>query len=321
MDLVSFAQASRVKILIGKGGVGKTTMTCALARALSGEGLHVLIVELEGRPEVPRAFGREEGIDYDGSLLHHDASGGTVTARRVTPDEALLEYLADRSLGKLSRRLITSGVLDVVSGAIPGIKEVLLLGKIKQIANEASVDVVLVDAPATGHAVSMLTSPAGVASVARTGPVQEQAQQVVELLADPRRCSVLLVTIPEELPVTEAIDAAYAVEDRTGVALGPVLCNLVDTASVSLSRPAAGAARDASIALDPDLERALDDAATFQRHRAEDASAQLGRLRHDLPLPVIELPRLTTPAIGPLELEALARGISEGFASLGDVTS
>jgi hypothetical protein len=100
-----------------------------------------------------------------------------------------------------------------------------------------------------------------------------------------------------------------------------VLCNLVDTASVSLSRPAADAARDASIALDPDLERALDDAATFQRHRAEDASAQLGRLRHDLPLPVIELPRLTTPAIGPLELDALARGISEGFASLGDVAS
>jgi anion-transporting ArsA/GET3 family ATPase len=320
MDLVSFARASRVKILIGKGGVGKTTMTCALGRALSAEGLHVLIVELEGRPEVPRAFGRDEGIDYDGSLLHEDGSGGSVTARRVTPDEALLEYLAERSLGKLSRRLITSGVLDVVSGAIPGIREVLVLGKIKQIANEASVDVVLVDAPATGHAVSMLTSPAGVASVARTGPVREQAEQVVELLADPSRCSVLLVTIPEELPVTEAIDAAYAVEDRAGVALGPVLCNLVDTAPDALARSAAAAALEVGITLDPGLEIALDEAAGFQRRRSADAMAQLSRLRRDLPLPVIELPRMTTPTIGPAELEVLSRGIHDGFASLGGVS-
>jgi anion-transporting ArsA/GET3 family ATPase len=316
MELTSFAQGAKVKFLIGKGGVGKTTVTCALARALAEAGQRVLIVELEGRPEVPRAFGLPGDLDYEGQLLFTGTTGGTVSARRVTPDEALLEYLADRSLARLSKRLLTTGVLDVVAGAIPGIRDVLVLGKIKQIANESAVDVVLVDAPATGHAISLLTSPAGVADVARSGPVREQAEQVVAMLSDPARCEVLLVTIPEELPITESVEAAFRVEDRAGVALGPVLCNLVETESPLLDSQARAAAAEDGIDLSEDLADALDAAAAFQRQRERGASEQLERLRRELPLPVVELPRLGAPSIRPAELAVLAAALTLGLSRI-----
>ena len=319
MDLAEFAAASRVRFLIGKGGVGKTTVTCALALALAKNGSRVLLVELEGRPEVPIAFGADESLDYIETVLFESDSGGSVTARRLSPDEALLEYLGDHGMARLSKRLMSSGVLDVVAGAIPGIREVLLLGKIKQIANESPVDVVLVDSPATGHAVTLLTSPAGVATAARSGPVRHQADQVVEMLSDPARASVILVTIPEELPVTETVEAAFKVEDQAQVALGPVFANRVDLVTASLEIPSRGAASEIGILLDERSSQALDAAASFARHRAASGAHELDRLRHELPLPVVELPRLVTPAIGFDELELLSAAISEGLQSIEDV--
>jgi len=316
MDLREFAADSKVKILIGKGGVGKTTVTCTLARALAGAGLRVLIVELEGRPEVARSFGIHTELSYEPEPLYVDPSGGLVSARLLTSDEALLEYLDDHGLGRISRRLLRSGVLDVVAGAIPGIRDVLVLGKIKQISNEQPVDVVLVDAPATGHAVTLLTSAAGLAEVARSGPVRHQAEAVVEMLSDPGRCSVLLVTLPEELPVSETIEAAFTVEDRAGVSLGPLICNLVDLAAASLAVPAGVAAAEAGIELDIQVITDLDQAAAFQRHRAATASSQLDRLRRELPLPAVKLPRLAAASIGPAELELLAHALAEGLERL-----
>ena len=316
MDLAEFAAASRVRFLIGKGGVGKTAVTCALAKALADAGQRVLLVELEGRPEVPMAFGADTELDYVELPLFESPTGGSVIARRLTPDEALLEYLSDHGMARLSRRLLSSGVLDVVAGAIPGIREVLLLGKIKQIANEAPVDVVLVDAPATSHAVTLLTSPAGVATAARSGPVRHQADEVVAMLSDPTRASVILVTIPEELPVTETIEAAFKVEDLAGVALGPVVANRVDVVSAALTTSAHDAAAAAHREFTPEVERALDDAATFARHRARVGFDELARLRSELPLPVIELPRLLAPAIGPEQLTVLAGALTAGLAPI-----
>ena len=139
----------------------------------------------------------------------------------------------------MSRRLARTGVLDVVSTAIPGIRDVLVLGKVKQLEVAGAADLIVVDAPATGHAITFLTSAAGMVDAARGGPLRTQAQDVVELLSDPARCRVILVTLPEEMPVSETIESAYTLEDKAGVQLGPVIVNACDPEPSGLDRPAA----------------------------------------------------------------------------------
>ena len=319
MEIASFVAEAKVRILIGKGGVGKTTVTCALAAALAGEGFSVLLVELEGRPDVAQAFGRSGELPFEPVLLQETSSGGRVEGRQLPPNEVLVEYLADHGLGRISKRLASSGILDVVASAIPGIRDILVLGKIKQLSNESAADVVLVDAPATGHAVTLLTSAAGLADVARSGRVRRQADEVIDMLSDPSRCQVTLVTIPEELPVTEAIEAAFLVEDRAGVALGPLIANRVDRAAPALATPARSAAQKASLDIDLATLDALDQAARFQRHRAGVADEALNRLRTELPLSVIELPRVASAVIGPSELDELAIALRAGLLRLGSV--
>ena len=319
MDLDALGNEATVRFLLGKGGVGKTAITCAMGRALAGTGRRVLLVELEGRPEILRAFGVVGDLGYAEQVVYQDPSGGSVIARHITPDEALLEYLDDHALARLSRRLLASGVIDVVAGAIPGIREVLLLGKVKQVANESGADIVLVDCPATGHAVTLLTSASGVATAARSGPVRAQADQVVTMLTDPARASVILVTIPEELPVTETVEAAFRIEEEAGMALSLVICNRADLAQPQLDISAADAdglnvvraALRAGVVLDGSTLAALDAAAAFQQHQIDSCAEQLLRLRTELPLPQVVLPRLAAPSIGPAEVEELAGLLAE----------
>ena len=134
----------------------------------------------------------------------------------------------------------------MISTAIPGIRDVLVLGKVKQLERDRAADLILVDAPATGHAITFLTSASGMVSAARGGPLRTQAQDVVELLSDPARCRVLLVTLPEELPVSETVESAFTLEDKAGVQLGPVIINACDPEPVGLERPAAEVAAAAA---------------------------------------------------------------------------
>jgi len=316
MDLPSFANAAKVHILIGKGGVGKTTTTAAFATACAAQGLRVLIITLENRPDLATSFGRDEPLSYEEVHLLDHRTGGSVHARVITPDDALVEYLNDHGFLRLTRRLISTGLLDVIAGSIPGLRDVLILGKIKQIAADNIADVIVVDAPATGHAMTFLTSAAGLMDVARSGPVRAQAASVVEMLTDPSRCRVLLVTLAEELPVSEAIEAAFLVEDKAGVSLGPVIVNQVDVAAPTLQRSSLDLALAQGVKLEADLARALDTAAGFQLQRASIASEQLDRLRRELPLPVIELPRILSPEIGSDEREFLAHLLTEEFDAL-----
>jgi len=126
MDVAAFCAESRVVIVAGKGGVGKTTVAATLGRLAAEAGLSALLVELEGKPGLHRAFGGTDPLDYQESQLLGD-NGSGVRARRITPDDALLEYLADHGLRRISKRLVSSGVIDVVSTAIPGIKDANLM--------------------------------------------------------------------------------------------------------------------------------------------------------------------------------------------------
>ena len=324
MDVGTFCAQSHVLVVAGKGGVGKTTMTAALARMAADAGNSVLIVELEGKSGITTAFGHREDLGYDDVLLApagpRGSRGvtGSVRARRLTPDDALMEYLEDHGLRRVSKRLAHSGVLDVVSTAIPGIRDVLVLGKVKQLEREALADLILVDAPATGHAITFLTSAAGLVSAARGGPLRTQAQDVVDLLSDPARCRVILVTLPEELPVSETIESAYTLEDKAGVQLGPVIVNACDPEPVGLDRPAATVAAAAGVAdtLSPGHLAALEAARRFRLARHAVSTEQVERLGRELPLPHLLVPALDAASIGPAETQQLAGALAGAVTGL-----
>ena len=288
MPTQTLSSGPKVRILLGKGGVGKTVITSALARALAEEGARTLLVELDGRPEIARHFGFDGPLPQEDTLLYQSASGGTVIGRHVAADDALIGYLNDHAMKAVSRRLHKSGLVDLIAGSIPGLRDVLVLGKLKQFAARDDIDSIVVDGPATGHALTLLTSPAGLARVARAGPVKDQADQVSSLLRDATRCGVVLVTTPEELPITETIEAAYRIEDEADIALEFIISNRVH-AVVSDSVLEQLSVLEAE-SMSSDLGAALREAFDFSRARSGDEQPELERLRRELPLPLIMVP-------------------------------
>src|SRR5436305_14914875 len=258
VDPARFCSQSRLVIVAGKGGVGKTTVSAALAVMAAEAGLDTLSVEVEGKTGLGAAFGRGE-LSYDEVELAQQ-----VRARTVTPDQALLEYLEDHGMRRLSKRLANTGFLDVVATAAPGIKDILVLGKVKQLERAGEADLIVLDAPAAGHAVTFLTSARGLLDAVRVGPVRTQAEEVLELLTDPARCQVLLVTLPEETPVNEAVETAARLRERVGVHIGAIVVN-------GLYPPVRGLLPGAELLADVPADEAepLRAAAAFRRSRNE----------------------------------------------------
>jgi anion-transporting ArsA/GET3 family ATPase len=211
---------------------------------------------------------------------------------------------------------VSSGALDVVSTAIPGIRDILVLGKVKSLERERAADLILVDAPATGHAMTFLTSAQGLLDAARSGPVRAQAADVVELLTDPVRCQVALVTLPEEMPVNEVVEAAYQLEDRVGISLGPVIANACLPDEPLLDSDPAAAAAEAGVTLAPVERDALAAASRFRAQRRRLQEEQLARLATELPLPQLRAPFLFSPSIGPDEVAVLSGALTAGIGAL-----
>jgi hypothetical protein len=139
---------------------------------------------------------------------------------------------------------------------------------------------------------------------------------VLELLEDHRRCQVVLVTIPEETPVNEAVDTAFSLEDRVGIGLGPIVVNGVYPALAGLAADPAAAATVADVALRPGEADTLAAAAAFRRDRMALQATQVARLEAQLPLPQLRLPFLFTTDIGPAELEELSRALLDEVEAL-----
>ena len=314
MEVAQFCSTSHVVIVAGKGGVGKTTVTAALAVTAARAGLRVLVVEVEGKSGLTSMFDVPT-LGYDETEL---APG--IRARFLTPDQALIEYLETHGMRRISKRLAASGALDVVATAVPGMKDILVLGKVKSLEQGRAADLVIVDAPAAGHAITFLLSARGLLDAVRVGPIRKQATDVAALLGDPTRCQVLLVTAPEETPVSEVIDTAFAIEDRAGVALGPIFVNgcyppllagVVATAD-AITRDAG--AIDRFVA--PREAEHLAQAAAFREQRYGIQREQIARLSERLPLPQIHLPFVYTPDIHRAEVDVLADAIAEGIEAL-----
>lgn len=314
MDPAHFFAASRVLIVAGKGGVGKTTICATLAESASRAGLSVLIVRLTPGGSLPRLFDSAEITTAGTSLRSAGPGRGEIRGRLLTPDEALLDYLADHGLQRVTRRLVSSGALDVVTTAAPGIRDLLVLGRVKQLETNRAADLIIVDAPAAGHAVSFLRSPAGLRDAVTTGPIATQAVDVLEMLGDPARCRVVLVTLPEETPVNELIETAFAIEDEVGVQLGPVVVNALVPTLDGLD----GDLRTAmsGIELEDSLADAMGAAAAFRTAWQTRQHEQLDRLRSQLPLPLLTLPSRFTTDLGPEDLAVLVDALTTGIDAL-----
>ena len=315
MELAHFCSTSRVVIVAGKGGVGKTTVTATLAVAAARAGRNVLIVEVEGKSGLATAFNRP-ALGYE----EQDLAPG-IRGRTLTPDAALRDWLEGNGLKRVSKRLVQTGALDVIATAVPGMKDILVLGKVKGLEQSRDADLIIVDAPAAGHALTFLTSAQGLLDAVAVGPVRKQAADVVEMLSNPARCQVVLVTLPEETPVNEAVDTAFAIEDRVGVRLGPIVVNgcYPELGLTAASATAAAAQADGELidVFVSDQEASdLAAAAAFRAERTEIQLAQADRLADSLPLPQIRLPFLFSSEIGPVEIEQLADAFVDSLAAL-----
>lgn len=338
MSSTTFFSQARVLIVTGKGGTGKTTVSGVLANLAAREGLRAMVFQIgapgaryePGTAQLARLFGSEEVLGYEASVLGSNPDGGSVHARAVTPDTALVEYLHLHGMRRLSRRLVSSGALDVVATAVPGMPDMLVLGKLKQMERAAAAgqsdapDVILLDAPAAGHAVRFLQSPRGLLDAAGGGPVRAQAEDVVQMLSDPQRCRVILVTTPEETPVSETVETAGLLEQRAGVSLLAVVVNgRLPVLSLPPQPDAAGIllmAREAGVTLQPDELEGLAAAARLRLVRQDVQAAQVARLGRELALPQLELPFCFDADLRRPQLATLTDALGAALAA-GPVTS
>ncbi len=274
-------------MVAGKGGVGKTTVTAVIARAASDAGRRVLAVELDGKPALSELVPDLEVL-------------------RISAPDALDEYLRDNGFARIAKRLNRTGVIDMVGTAAPGIDDIVVLGKIKQLERTGGYDLIVVDGPAAGHAITFLTSAAGLAASVRSGPVRSQADAVLELLHDPERCQVVLVTLPETTPVNEVIETAFALEEDVGVQLGPVVVNGVD-----LGRELPDPADALSVVADVADETAglLLHALEFRRSRRQMEHEEMARLTEQLPIPRVVLPARPVAGLTPADIAELSAAI------------
>ena len=226
---------TRLHVVTGKGGVGKTTVASALALSLAQRGKRVLLAEVEGRQGISQTFDVPP-IGTDEVRLVKDASGGELWGLSVEAKPALLEYLDTfYHLGRAGAALEKVGAIDFATTIAPGVRDVLLIGKVYEAARRTRgpkrgqgglvYDAVVLDAPPTGRIARFLNVNAEVADIAKVGPIRAQADSITRMMRD-SRTRVHVVTLLEEMPVQETVDALGELS-ATRLALGAVVVNQV----------------------------------------------------------------------------------------------
>ncbi|MDX5458607.1 ArsA-related P-loop ATPase [Micromonospora tulbaghiae] len=289
---------ARLHVVTGKGGTGKTSVAAALALGLAAEGRRTLLVEVEGRQGIAQLFGTDP-LPYEERHLADAPGGGEVRALAVDAEEALLEYLdMFYKLGAAGRALRKLGAIDFATTIAPGLRDVLLTGKVKEATTRTSgsrrtYDAVVLDAPPTGRIGRFLNVTAETARLAKVGPIKTQSEGVSALLRSPMT-AVHVVTLLEEMPVQETLDAVAELT-QLGFPVGRVIVNGVRppvpagraVTAAELKRGLAAA----DLPTDGPTVAGLVEEARDQQVRRELEDSLRGDLV-DLGLPLVELPLL-----------------------------
>ena len=309
----------RLVIVTGKGGTGKTTVAAALAVAAAGSGLRVLLVEVGRDEQIPSLFAPgAPPAGYAGREVHPG-----ITAMQIDPFAALGEYLAlQLGVSAPVALVLRNRAFRQLMEAAPGWRELITLGKIWHLEQmqaspgRARWDLIVVDAPATGHGVTFLSAPRVVVSALRTGPLRRQAAEVEALVEDPVRTALLPVALAEELPVRETEQLIRKVGSDVGIRVDRVVLNAI------LPRPFPAGLDD----LDERLLRLPDDTplgalpapsllaacAAHLRARWELHEHWAHALAESIGLPCVRLPYLADGVTGPASLAVLGAALLEG---------
>lgn len=291
----------RLLLVTGKGGVGKSTLAASLALAGSRLGRRTCLVEVEGRQAFSSIFSTAPW-DFEEREFRPNLYGLS-----IDPEASLTEYLSMfYGAQRITKLVARTPAVEFATQAAPGIKDVLLIGKVKEMERrrrddgQFEYDLIVVDAPPTGRIVNFLAAPDATTELVNVGPVRQQAQTVIDMLTDSSRTAVLLTTLLEEMPVTETADS---IRDLTqlGVPLGPVLINravqpAMDDAAL---KHLAGMERDAVQRVLADLglddvdastAEALLDTGHTHLGRLDLAERMRQRVADEIDLPSLELP-------------------------------
>lgn len=295
----------RLLIVSGKGGVGRTTIAAVLARAAAGMGKRVLLAQMQGADTLARLLGLPAPVGPAPVRV-----SAALWAVNLTPRASLHEYgaLALRS-GALATALFDNRAVRGFLHAVPGLPAYAMLGHAWWHATRPPddprrLDLVVLDAPASGHILKTLTIPQAILSAMPRGPLAREAAAMLADFRDPARTALVVVALPEQLPAREAAALARSARDELRLPLGPLVVNGMPPAEAG--DPALRALLAALPARDPDPERAAA-AAVLRLYAARHRSAAevVASLRADPGLPMLELPRLPTDELGPAEVEQL----------------
>jgi len=299
----------RLVIVTGKGGVGKTTVAVALGQRAAAEGKRTIVCEVASQENASRIF------DHTAVGFHEVEMEENLWSISIDPDESMREYvLLQLKVRAMRDMLFRSRIFNYLAAATPGLKELVTIGKIWELAQldrkvkkGRKYDLVIVDAPATGHGVGFLQTPRTFANIARVGPIHSQAQRLASFLTDHQQTGTAIVALPEEMPVNESAALEKDLRDEVGVAVDRVYLNGLYPERFSkpeaerLSELAAG---------ENGAVRAAARTALSEHGRARSQRAQLARLRRRVKAPVKTLPFLFEPDLGPEAARRLSLRLS-----------
>jgi anion-transporting ATPase len=301
----------RLVVVTGKGGVGKTTVAAALGLLAARQGRRTVVCEVAQQERLAGLFGARDVGHGEVEL----APG--LYSVSVQPERAMHEWLRHQlKSGALAGLLGHSRLFGYLTAAAPGVTELVTVGKVWDLAQVerrtggSPFDLVIMDAPATGHALALLRAPRTYANIARVGPIARQAASIDSFLRDASATGVLSVALPEEMPVNETVDLEQRLADDLGMEVGQVVANGVLSARFT----AADARRLRSLeGQGTKAAQAAVASALVEHGRAEAQREQLERLRAEVRAPVTTLPYLFEPEPRRRELELLSDRLEEAL--------